>query len=139
MRRAPAYELLWAPRMLGVEGSPATALQAQGNVSLALGRSGELYAMGEMLGVSDDNTRTAAQVALAPSTWPGRSRCRIRAAAWRTITRPSLYYSPARYLSQALGIEWARYRDAGPLVRGARDARATPGSASPPAPPIRRH
>src|SRR4029450_7547380 len=33
VRRSPAYEVLWAPRMLGISGSPATALQAQGSVS----------------------------------------------------------------------------------------------------------
>jgi hypothetical protein len=42
VRRMPAYESLWAPRMLGVAGSPATALQTQGNLSLPIGKAGEM-------------------------------------------------------------------------------------------------
>ena len=124
VRRAPAYELLWAPRMLGVEGSPATALQAQGNVSLAMGRSGELYAMGEMLGVSDDNTRVAAQVALRRRV-AGPVSLSYSSSYMAYDHQTTLYYSPARYLSQALGIEWARYRDQGLSFA----ARAMPGYA----------
>jgi tetratricopeptide (TPR) repeat protein len=124
VRRAPAYELLWAPRMLGVEGSPATALQAQGNVSLALGRSAELYAMGEMLGVSDDNTRTAAQVALRRRV-AGPVSLSYATSYMKYDQQTTLYYSPARYMSQALGIEWARYRDQGLSFA----ARAMPGYA----------
>ncbi|HEX6315540.1 MAG TPA: hypothetical protein VFZ73_11800 [Gemmatimonadaceae bacterium] len=110
-RRSPAYETLWAPRMFGIAGTPSTTWSTQGSVSWPLGSS-ELYAMGEFLSVSDDNTRRAFQLA-------GRRRLAgpfslLYAGSLMAYERQTaLYYSPARYLSQALGLEWARYRDQG--------------------------
>lgn len=110
-RRSPAYETLWAPRMFGVSGTPSTTWSTQGSLSLPLG-SAELYAMGEFLSVSDDNARVAFQLA-------GRRRLAgplsfLYAGSLMAYERQTaLYYSPARYLSQAVGLEWARYRDQG--------------------------
>ena len=123
VHRAPAYETLWAPRMLGVAGSPSTTLSAQGNVSLPFGGN-ELYAMGEFLSVSDDNSRTAAQLA-----WRRRLPLHLSllyaGGVMAYDRQTSLYYSPARYLSQSLGLEWSVYRDQG-LSFG---LRAAPGYA----------
>jgi hypothetical protein len=124
VQRAPAYETLWAPRMLGASGSPSTTLGAQANVSLPLGTGNELYAMGELLSISDDNSRTAFQLALRrrlPS-----SVSLVYAGSMMAYDRQTaLYYSPARYLSQSLGLEWARYREQGLSFA----LRATPGYA----------
>jgi hypothetical protein len=112
VRRLPAYESLWAPRMLGVAGSPATALQTQGNLSLPFGRTGELFAMGEFLAVSDDNSRVAFQ--LATRRRLPLSFSLLYAGSLMSYERQTaLYYSPARYLSQSLGLEFARYREQG--------------------------
>ena len=112
VRRAPAYETLWSPRMLGIAGSPSTTLASQANLSLPFGSGGELYAMGEFLSVSDDNSRTAFQLALRrrlPS-----SLSLLYAGSMMAFNRQTaLYYSPARYLSQSLGLEFARYREQG--------------------------
>jgi hypothetical protein len=124
VRRAPAYELLWAPRLLGAAGSPATALQSQASLSLPLGGAADLYAMGEYLAVSDDNARTGFQAAL-------RRRLRgslslVYAGSLMSYDRQTaLYYSPARYFSQLAGLEFARYRDQGLSFA----LRATPGYA----------
>ena len=124
VRRAPAYETLWAPRMIGVTGSPSTTLASQANLSLPFGSGGELYAMGELLSVSDDNSRTAFQLALRrrlPS-----SLSLVYAGSLMSYDRQTaLYYSPARYLSQSLGLEFARYREQGLSFA----LRATPGYA----------
>jgi tetratricopeptide (TPR) repeat protein len=124
VHRAPAYETLWAPRMLGVSGSPSTTLGTQGNLSLPFGVGNEVYAMGEFLSVSDDNSRTAFQLAL-----------RRRLPAWLSLIyagsvmryreQTALYYSPARYVSHSLGLELARYREQGFSFA----IRATPGYA----------
>jgi hypothetical protein len=124
VRRAPAYEVLWAPRMLGVTGSPATALQTQGNVSLPFGSRAELYAMGELLAVSDDNTRTALQLALRHRV-AGSLSLVYSGGLMSYDQQTALYYSPARYVSQSLGLELARYRDQGVSFA----LRATPGYA----------
>jgi hypothetical protein len=122
-RRSPAYETLWAPRMFGAAGTPSTTSAAQGSLSVPLG-SAELYAMGEFLSVSDDNSRMAFQLA-------GRRRLAgpvalLYAGSLMAYERQTaLYYSPARYLSQALGLEWARYRDQGLSLA----LRASPGYA----------
>jgi len=124
VRRTPAYESLWAPRMLGVAGSPATALQTQGNVSLPFGNAGELYLMGEFLGVSDDNTRVAFQLAMRRRLVMSLSL--LYAGSMMSYDRQTaLYYSPARYLSQSVGLELARYREQGLSFA----LRATPGYA----------
>jgi len=124
VRRMPAYETLWAPRMLGVAGSPATALQTQGNLSLPFGNAAELYAVGEFLSVSDDNSRTAFQLALRRRLpW---SLSLIYAGSLMSYDRQTaLYYSPARYFSQTFGLEFARYREQGLSFA----LRATPGYA----------
>ena len=124
VRRAPAYEVLWSPQMLGVQGSPATALQAQGSASVPLGASSELYAMGEVLGVSDDNTRTAFGAALRRRV-AGPLSLVYSGGYMSYEAQTSLYYSPASYVSQTLGLEWARYRDQGLSVA----VRAMPGYA----------
>jgi hypothetical protein len=124
VRRAAAYEVLWAPRMLAATGSPATALQAQGSVSQPLGSIAELYAMGELLGVSDDNTRTTFQVALRRPL-PANLALVYSASYMAYDQQTALYYSPARYHAQALGVELARYRDQGLSFA----MRATPGYA----------
>ena len=124
VRRTPAYESLWSPRMLGVAGSPATALQTQGNVSLPFGTAGELYLMGEHLGVSDDNTRVAFQLAMRRRL--GMSLSVLYAGSIMSYDQQTaLYYSPARYLSQSVGLELARYREQGLSFA----LRATPGYA----------
>ena len=123
VRRTPAYETLWAPRMLGVAGSPSTALATQGNLSLPFGGS-ELYAMGEFLSVSDDNTRTAAQLALRRRL-PSYLSLVYAGSFMAYDQQTSLYYSPARYLSHSLGIELSRYREQGLSFA----LRATPGYA----------
>lgn len=112
LRRTPAYEPLWAPRLLGATGSPATALQAQGNVSLPLGGAAELYIMGEHLAVSDDNTRVAASLALRQRL-PSSFSLVYSGSVMSYDQQTSLYYSPARYLSHSLGLEFARYREQG--------------------------
>ena len=123
VRRSPAYEVLWAPRMLGIAGSPATALQAQGSISLDR-ESGGAYAMGELLSVSDDNTRTAFQLALRRRL--AGSLSIVHTSSLMAYDRQTaLYYSPARYVSQALGLELARYREQGLSFA----LRATPGYA----------
>ena len=124
LRRTPAYEPLWAPRLLGAAGSPATALQAQGSVSLPLGRAAELYAMGEHLAVSDDNSRVAASVALRQRL-PSSFSLVYSGSMMSYDQQTSLYYSPARYLSQSLGLEFGRYREQGFSYV----VRATPGYA----------
>jgi len=124
VRRMPAYESLWAPRMLGIAGSPAAALQTQANLSLPIGKAGEMYAMGEFLSVSDDNSRAAFQLALRRRLpW---SLSLLYAGGMMSYDRQTaLYYSPARYLSQSLGLEFARYREQGLSFA----LRATPGYA----------
>jgi hypothetical protein len=112
VQRAPAYETLWAPRMLDVSGSASTTLGAQGNVSLPLGIGNEVYLMGELLAVSDDNTRSAAQVAIRRRL-PASLSLIYAGSMMRYEEQTPLYYSPARYLSQSLGIEFARYREQG--------------------------
>jgi hypothetical protein len=124
VRRAPAYETLWAPRMLGVAGSPSTTLATQGNLSLPIGSWGELYATGEFLSVSDDNSRTAFQLALRRRL-PGWLSLGYAGSLMAYDRQTSLYYSPARYFSQSLGIELARYREQGLSFA----LRATPGYA----------
>lgn len=124
VRRTPAYETLWAPRMLGVAGSPATAFQTQGNVSLPFGRAGEVYAMGEYLAVSDDNSRTAFQLAMRRRLLASFSI--LYAGSLMSYDRQTaLYYSPSRYHSQSLGLEFASYREQGLSFA----LRATPGYA----------
>ena len=123
VRRTPAYETLWAPRMLGVAGSPSTTLATQGNLSVPFGGS-ELYAMGEFLSVSDDNTRTAAQLALRRRL-PSYLSLVYAGSFMAYDQQTSLYYSPARYLSHSLGIELSRYREQGLSFA----LRATPGYA----------
>jgi len=123
VRRSPAYEVLWAPRMLSMAGSPATALQAQGSVSFDR-ESGGAYAMGELLSVSDDNTRTAFQLALRRRLAGSLSMVHTSSLMAYDQQTP-LYYSPARYVSQALGLELARYREQGLSFA----LRATPGYA----------
>jgi hypothetical protein len=112
VRRAPAYETLWAPRMIGVSGTPSTTWSTQGSLSVPFGTAAELYTMGEFLSVSDDNSRTAFQLALRrrlPS-----SLALLYAGSMMAYKRQTaLYYSPARYLSQSLGLEFARYREQG--------------------------
>jgi hypothetical protein len=112
VHRAPAYETLWAPRLLGVSGSPSTTLGAQGNLSLPLGAGNEVYLMGELLSVSDDNTRSAAQLAIRRRL-PASLSLIYAGSMMRYEDQTPLYYSPARYLSQSLGVEFARYREQG--------------------------
>lgn len=112
VRRAPAYETLWAPRMLGVAGSPSTTLATQANLTLPAGNGGELYAMSEWLVVSDDNTRTAFQLAMRRRL-PASLSILYAGSMMAYERRTALYYSPARYLSQSLGLELARYREEG--------------------------
>ena len=124
VHRAPAYETLWAPRLLGASGSPSTTLGAQGNVSLPFGSGNELYAMAELLSVSDDNSRTAFQLALRRRL--PLSLSLVYAGSMMAYDRQTAsYYSPARYLSQSLGLEFARYREQGLSFA----LRATPGYA----------
>lgn len=112
VRRTPAYETLWAPRMLGATGSPGTTLATQANLSLPFGTGGELYAMSEYLAVSDDNSRTAFQLALRRRLPSSLSLLYAGSLMAYDLQTP-LYYSPARYLSQSLGLEFARYREQG--------------------------
>ncbi|HEX6941675.1 MAG TPA: tetratricopeptide repeat protein [Gemmatimonadaceae bacterium] len=112
VRRAPAYETLWAPRMIGVSGSPSTTLSSQANLSLPFGSGGEVYAMGELLSVSDDNTRTAFQLAFRRRL-PASLSLLYASSMMAYDHQTALYYSPARYLSHSLGLEFARYREQG--------------------------
>jgi hypothetical protein len=112
VHRAPAYETLWAPRMLGVSGSASTTLGAQGNVSVPLGIGNEVYLMGELLSVSDDNTRSAVQLAIRRRL-PASLSLVYAGSMMRYEQQTPSYYSPDRYLAQSLGIEFARYRDQG--------------------------
>lgn len=112
VHRAPAYETLWAPRMLGVSGSPSTTRGVQSNASVPLGPGNELYVMGEFLSVSDDNSRSAFQLALRRRL--PASLALVYAGSLMAYDRQTaLYYSPARYLAHSLGLELARYRDQG--------------------------
>jgi tetratricopeptide (TPR) repeat protein len=112
VHRAPAYETLWAPRMLGISGSPSTTLGAQGNVSVPFGIGNEVYLMGEFLSVSDHNTRSAAQLAVRRRL-PASLSLVYAGSMMRYDEQTPLYYSPARYLSHSLGIELGRYREEG--------------------------
>lgn len=112
VRRAPAYETLWAPRMIGVSGSPSTTLSSQANLTLPFGMGSEVYAMGELLAVSDDNTRTAFQLALRRRL-PASLSLLYATSMMAYDRQTALYYSPARYLSHSLGLEFARYREQG--------------------------
>jgi hypothetical protein len=110
-RRAPAYETLWAPRLLGAAGSPSTTLVTQGSLSVPFGGA-ELYGMGEFLSVSDDNTRVAGQLALRQRL-PAYLSLIYAGGYLAYDTQTPLYYSPARYLSHSLGLELSRYREQG--------------------------
>jgi tetratricopeptide (TPR) repeat protein len=112
VRRAPAYETLWSPRMLGVAGSPSTTLASQANLSIPFGIAGELYAMGEFLSISDDNSRTAFQLALRRRL-PASLSLLFASSAMAYDRQTALYYSPARYQSHSLGLEFAKYREQG--------------------------
>jgi hypothetical protein len=116
LRRAPAYELLWAPRLLGaalVSGSSlASAWQGQASLSLPLGQRAELWASGEHLRVSGDNTRVALQVALKRRL-AGPLSIIYAGGVMTHDQQTAMYYSPARYLSQSLGAELSRYREEG--------------------------
>ena len=112
VRRAPAYETLWAPRLLGAAGGPSTTLATQGSLSFPIGTRAELYAMGELLAVSDDNSRTAFQLALRRRL-PASLSLLYAGSAMAYDRQTALYYSPARYVSQSLGLELARYREQG--------------------------
>ena len=72
----------------------------------------ELYAMGELLSVSDDNSRTAGQLALRRRL-PSHLALLYAGSFMAYDQQTALYYSPARYFSQSLGIEWASYREQG--------------------------
>jgi tetratricopeptide (TPR) repeat protein len=122
-RRAPAYETLWAPRMLGAAGSPSATFATQGSLSVPFGGA-ELYGMGEFLAVSDDNTRVAGQLALRQRL-PAYLSLIYAGSYMAHDTQTPFYYSPARYLSHSLGLELSRYR-----VQGLSFAlRAAPGYA----------
>ena len=112
VRRAPAYETLWAPRMIGISGSPSTTWSTQGSLSVPFGNAAELYTMGEFLSVSDDNSRTAFQLALRRRL-PSYLSLLYAGSMMAYDRQTALYYSPARYLSQSLGLEFARYREQG--------------------------
>lgn len=124
LRRAPAYETLWAPRMIGISGTPSTTVSTQGSLSVPFGNAAELYAMSEWLTVSDDNTRTAFQLALRRRL-PASLSLLYAGSLMAYDRQTALYYSPARYLSQSLGLEFARYREQGLSFA----LRATPGYA----------
>jgi tetratricopeptide (TPR) repeat protein len=116
IRRAPAYEILWAPRLLGValaaREDAQSAVQGQASFAVPLGDHTELWAAGDHLRLSSDNTRVGVQAALRRRvagpmslTW---------AAGFMSFDRQvALYYSPARYLSQSIGAEWSQYREEG--------------------------
>ena len=123
VRRAPAYETLWAPRMLGAASSPSTTFATQGAVSVPFGGA-ELYGMGEFLSVSDDNTRVAGQLSLRKRL-PAYLSLIYAGSYMAYDLQTSLYYSPARYLSHSLGLELSRYREQGLSFA----LRATPGYA----------
>lgn len=124
IRRSPAYETLWAPRMIGVSGSPSSTWSTQGSLSIPVGHAAELYGMGELLTVSDDNTRTAFQLALRQRL-AGPFSLLYAGSLMSYEHQTSLYYSPARYFSQLAGLEFARYREEGLSFA----LRATPGYA----------
>ena len=124
VRRAPAYETLWAPRMIGVSGTPSTTWSTLGSLSVPFAGANELYLMGEFLSVSDDNTRTAMQVALRRRL-PAYLSLIYAGGYMAYDVQTSLYYSPARYLSHSLGLELSRYREQGLSFA----LRATPGYA----------
>jgi hypothetical protein len=124
VRRAPAYETLWAPRLIGIGGTPSTTWATQGSLSVPFASVNELYLMGEFLSVSDDNTRVAGQLALRKRLPAFLSL--LYAGSYMAYDRQtSLYYSPGRYLSQSLGLELSRYREQGLSFA----LRATPGYA----------
>lgn len=116
IRRAPAYEILWAPGLLGAAlaaGEDAhSAVQGQASFAMPLGSQAEFWASGDHLRLSSDNTRVGVQTALrrriagpVSLTW---------ATGFMSFDRQvALYYSPARYLSQSIGAEWSQYREEG--------------------------
>ena len=80
--------------------------------------------MGEFLSVSDENSRTAGQLALRRRL-PSRLSM-VYAGSYMSYDRQtSLYYSPARYVAHSLGLEWSRYREQGLSLA----VRAAPGYA----------
>jgi hypothetical protein len=110
--------------MIGVSGSPSTTWSTQGSVSIPFGQAAELYGMGELLTVSDDNTRTAFQLAVRQRL-AGPFSLLYAGSLMAYEHQTSLYYSPARYVSQLAGLEFARYREEGLSFA----LRATPGYA----------
>jgi len=116
VRRLPAYEALWAPRMLEADyagsGSPASATQGQLSLSRPFGARGELWTSADVLAVSDDNARGSFSLAIRQGL-AGPLSLVYSGGAMFWKDRMPMYYSPGRYLSQALGIELARYRESG--------------------------
>jgi len=116
IRRAPAYELLWAPRLLGLsltgDDEPITAVQGQSTVTLPLGQRVEVWAMGEYVSVSDHNARSAFQYAVRRRL-AGLLSLSYSGGWMAYDMRTALYYSPGRYVSQSLGAEFSRYREEG--------------------------
>jgi hypothetical protein len=98
--------------MLGAAGSPSTTLASQANLSLPFGIGGELYAMGEFLSVSDDNSRAAFQLAMRRRL-PSSLSLLYAGSMMAYRHQTALYYSPARYQSHSLGLEFTRYREQG--------------------------
>jgi hypothetical protein len=116
IRHAPAYEHLWAPRLqdhtlAGTDG-PVTVTQGQLTVSLPLAREAEVWAMGEYLDVSDENARSALQMAVRRRV-NGLLSVLYSGSVMAYRSQTALYYSPGRYLSQAVGVELSAYREAG--------------------------
>jgi tetratricopeptide (TPR) repeat protein len=116
VRRAPAYELLWAPRLLGTAlatGEDAqSALHGQASLSLPVGARSELWVSGEHLRAGGDNTRVGLQGALRRRV-AGPLSITYSAGYMAYDHQVPLYYSPSRYVSQALGAELSRYREEG--------------------------
>jgi len=107
-----------------VSGTPSTTWSTLGSLSVPFAGANELYLMGEFLSVSDDNTRTAMQVALRRRL-PAYLSLIYAGGYMAYDVQTSLYYSPARYLSHSLGLELSRYREQGLSFA----LRATPGYA----------
>ncbi len=115
--RSAAYETLRAGRTLGLAVAPGVdpALHATtlaGTISVPLGNGADLWASAEHLWLSDSNDRTSVNLALRYPLVSGLSAVYSGGGLGFGDLAP-LYWSPRRYVLQALGLEYRIQRPSG--------------------------
>ncbi len=115
--RSAAYETLRAGRTLGLAVAPGVdpALHAttlSGTISVPLGNGADLWASAEHLWLSDSNDRTSVNLALRYPLVSGLSAVYSGGGLGFGDLAP-LYWSPRRYVLQALGLEYRIQRPSG--------------------------